>query len=83
MEDVGIFHGRLVYFTAIWYTFGTFGMFCGNLLYFSMFLYVVPRKIWQFCQKVSAYQGMPKNCLEFVNSSLLIKQELAKCCSGT
>jgi hypothetical protein len=30
MEDVGILYRHLVYFTAVWYT---FGIFCGNLLY--------------------------------------------------
>jgi hypothetical protein len=27
MEDVGIFYEHLVYFTAIWFTFWTFGTF--------------------------------------------------------
>jgi hypothetical protein len=42
------------YFMAIWnslQTFGDilwpFGIFCGNLVYFSPFWYFVPRKIWQ------------------------------------
>jgi hypothetical protein len=30
MDDVGIFYGHLVYFTAIWHAFWTFGIFCGN-----------------------------------------------------
>jgi hypothetical protein len=37
MEDVGIFHGLLAYFTAIWYILWTLGIFCGNLEYFSRF----------------------------------------------
>jgi hypothetical protein len=48
MEGVGIFyglkvyfmHGRLVYFMAIWYIFGHFGIF-------YPFWYPVPRKICQ------------------------------------
>jgi hypothetical protein len=24
----------------------TFGIFCGNLIYYSPFWYIVPRKIW-------------------------------------
>jgi hypothetical protein len=31
----------------IWYILGAFGIFCGNLVYFFPFWYVVPRKIWQ------------------------------------
>jgi hypothetical protein len=42
MKDVGIFYGYLIYFTAIRYTLWTFGVFCGNLVYFPRFgmLYV-------------------------------------------
>jgi hypothetical protein len=47
MEDVCIFLGHLVYFTAFRVTSWTFGKFCGNLAYFPPFWYVVPRKIWQ------------------------------------
>jgi hypothetical protein len=50
MEDVGLFYGHLVYFTAIWYILLTFGLFSaiwyilltsgiyyGHLVYFSRF----------------------------------------------
>jgi hypothetical protein len=37
MEDVDIFYGHLVSFTAIGYILWTFGIFCGNLVYFSRF----------------------------------------------
>jgi hypothetical protein len=47
MEDVGIFYGPLVYFTAIWCFRWTFGIFRGNLVYFPPFWYVVTRKSWQ------------------------------------
>jgi hypothetical protein len=62
MEDVGIhilrafgmFYCHLVYFTAIWYILLPFHIvcsrsvvFCGNVVYFSPFWYVAPRKIWQ------------------------------------
>jgi hypothetical protein len=49
MDDVCIFLGHLVYFTACWFTLWTFGIFFGNLVHFSPFWYVVPRKIWQPC----------------------------------
>jgi hypothetical protein len=42
MEDVDIFYGHLVYFTAIWYILWSFGKFYGYLVYFSPFWYVVP-----------------------------------------
>jgi hypothetical protein len=47
MENVGIFYGNLVYFTAIWSILWPFGEFHGRLVYFSRFWYVAPRKIWQ------------------------------------
>jgi hypothetical protein len=37
MEDVGIFYGHLVYFTASWYILWTYGTICGHLVYFSLF----------------------------------------------
>jgi hypothetical protein len=58
MEDVGIFFGHLVYFTAIWsilwpfwyisWQFGIFcayifGIFCGLLVYFMFNWYIFPR----------------------------------------
>jgi hypothetical protein len=50
MEDDGIIYGHLVRFTV-------FFIFCGhlvyfvvcNLVYFFLFWYFVPRKIWQPC----------------------------------
>jgi hypothetical protein len=42
IEGVGKLYGHLVYFVAIWYISWLFGMF-------FLFLYVVPRKIWQTC----------------------------------
>jgi hypothetical protein len=32
VEDVGIFHGHLVYFMAIWYILWPFGIFYGHLV---------------------------------------------------
>jgi SOS-response transcriptional repressor LexA len=29
MEDVGIFHGHLVHFPAVWYILWAFNIFCG------------------------------------------------------
>jgi hypothetical protein len=37
MEDVGIFHGRLVYFKAVWYILCPFGIFDDYLVYFYSF----------------------------------------------
>jgi hypothetical protein len=34
---IGIFYGRLVYFTTIWYILWPFGLFFGYLVYFSRF----------------------------------------------
>jgi hypothetical protein len=42
-----IFYDHLVYFTAIGNILWQFGIFCGNLVYFSPFWYFGPRKIWQ------------------------------------
>jgi hypothetical protein len=35
MEDVGIFYGHLIYFTAIWYFLLPSGIFYGHLVYIS------------------------------------------------
>jgi hypothetical protein len=47
MENLGIFYDHLVYFTAIGNIFWPFGIYSGNLVYFSLFWYFGPRKIWQ------------------------------------
>jgi hypothetical protein len=49
MEEVGIFYGPLVNFNLFCYILWTFGIVCGNLVYFFPFWYFVPRKIWQPC----------------------------------
>jgi hypothetical protein len=46
MENVGIFYVYFVYFTAIGNILWSFGIFCGHLVYFPPFWYVVPRRIW-------------------------------------
>jgi hypothetical protein len=38
MEDVGLFYGHLVYFTAICYTY----VFCGHLKHFMVIWYIFP-----------------------------------------
>jgi hypothetical protein len=43
MEDVGIFYGHFVYFTAKWHNIWTFGTLCGHLVYFTPFWYVASR----------------------------------------
>jgi hypothetical protein len=37
----------VVYFTTIWYTLKPFSIYCGHLVYFLPFWYIVPRNIWQ------------------------------------
>jgi hypothetical protein len=49
MENLGIFHDLLVYSTTIRNILWPFGIFCGNLVYFTPFWYFGPRKIWQPC----------------------------------
>jgi hypothetical protein len=44
---VCIFYDHLEYFMAIWYNLWPFGIVCGDLLYFSQFGMLGPRKIWQ------------------------------------
>jgi hypothetical protein len=48
MEDVGIFYdiSSILRPFSIFYVW-PFGTFCGNLVYFSAFVYVAPIKIWQ------------------------------------
>jgi hypothetical protein len=61
MENLGIFYDHLVYFTAIANILGTFGIFCGNLVYLPLFWYFGPRKIWQPCSGLLAQkQKNPK-----------------------
>jgi hypothetical protein len=33
MEELGLFYGRLVYFTAVWYILWPFGVFCRHLVH--------------------------------------------------
>jgi hypothetical protein len=47
MENVGLFNGHLVHFTAIWYTLWSFTVGGGRSVYFSRFGYVALRNIWQ------------------------------------
>jgi hypothetical protein len=47
MEDVGLYLGHVVYFTAIWYIVWPFSVFYGYLVNVFPFWYVVPRNIWQ------------------------------------
>jgi hypothetical protein len=39
MEDVGIFYGHLIYFTAIWYILWLLGIFYNYLVYFMFIWY--------------------------------------------
>jgi hypothetical protein len=49
MEYVCIFDDHLEYFMDIWYNLWLFGIVCGDLVYFSHFGMLGPRKIWQPC----------------------------------
>jgi hypothetical protein len=49
IEDVGIFYGDLLYFTAIWYILWSFGILFGDMAHFPPFWYFAPRNIWQPC----------------------------------
>jgi hypothetical protein len=41
MEDVGLFCGHLVYFTAIWSILQPFGLFYSHLVYFEAIRYIL------------------------------------------
>jgi hypothetical protein len=45
-KENGSFYGNLIYFTAIRNILWTFGIYCGNLVYFSPFWYVYIVVIW-------------------------------------
>jgi hypothetical protein len=47
MENAGTFYVHLVHFMSILNILWPFGIFCGHLVYFPPFWYIVPRKIWQ------------------------------------
>jgi hypothetical protein len=47
MENLGILYDHLVYLMAVGNILWLFGIFYGHLVYFSLFWYFVPRKIWQ------------------------------------
>jgi hypothetical protein len=48
MENVGMFYAHVEYIKAIGIFYGHL-VFCGNLVYFPPFRYIVSRKIWQPC----------------------------------
>jgi hypothetical protein len=53
MKDVVVFYGHLVHFTVFCYILWTFSIVRGNLVYFFLCWYFVPRKkIWQPCAVV-------------------------------
>jgi hypothetical protein len=68
MEDVGIFYGHLVYFTAIWNILWTFGVIVGNLEYFPPFWYDAPRKIW-----------LPSPILRLLNLHTYVQLQRQRC----
>jgi hypothetical protein len=44
MENVGMFCDHLEHFTTIWYSLWPFGIICGNLDYFSLFIFLDKEK---------------------------------------
>jgi hypothetical protein len=46
-KNIGIFYDHWVNFAATGSILWPFFIFCGHLVYFSPFWYLVPRKIWQ------------------------------------
>jgi hypothetical protein len=77
MENLGLFHDHLVYFTAIGNMLWPFGIFCGNLGYFSPFWYFGPRKIWQLCSELVNY-NVPLKQTPTVCSHRLVRLYLIK-----
>jgi hypothetical protein len=65
MENLGIFYDHLVYFTAIGNILWSFGISCGNLVYFSPFGHFGPRKIWQPCAQSGTNVAYDHNFLRF------------------
>jgi hypothetical protein len=57
MEDVGMdIYGHLVYFTTLWYTLWTFGIFCGKFdIYISAFLVCCTKKTLATLMDVHTY----------------------------
>jgi hypothetical protein len=45
IEDVGIFYGHLVRFTVFCYILWTFGIVCGNFLYFSILVFCTKKNL--------------------------------------
>jgi hypothetical protein len=45
MEDVGIFYGHLVHFTAFGYILWPFSIFFGHLVYFSVLVYCTKKNL--------------------------------------
>jgi hypothetical protein len=55
MEDVGIFYGHLVYFTAISYILWTFGIFYGNLVHFPpVLVYCTEKNLAALGQRIDS-----------------------------
>jgi hypothetical protein len=70
MEDVGIFYGHLVHFTDFCYILWTFGIVCGNLIYFSRFGILYEEKSGNPEQKTKIYHETILTTAAFTNSTL-------------
>jgi hypothetical protein len=65
MEDVGIFDGHLVYFTAIWYILWPLGIFNNHFLHFGM-LYQEKsgNPDWKKCLEEESDPGFGPECCD-------------------
>jgi hypothetical protein len=76
MEDVDLFYGHLVYFTAIWYILDIlwlFWIFCGHFGYFMVIWYIFPRFGMLYKEK----SGKPARGVYFLKP-LVIQRTLRK-----
>jgi hypothetical protein len=52
MEDAGIFYGHLVHFMVFCYLLWTFGIVCGNLVYFPVLVFCTKKNLATLLKKV-------------------------------
>jgi hypothetical protein len=58
MEDVGIFYRHAVFFTAIRHILWSFGIFCGDLVYFVVIWYLFPVLVYCSKKNLATLQGI-------------------------
>jgi hypothetical protein len=64
MEDDGIFYGHLVHFTVFCYILWTFGIVCGNLVYYPLLVICTKKKLATLLSLPSMTRGQ---CYDFLN----------------